>query len=353
MAGFALFRLPYQQHTVLVEQLSGSPEECGDYAELSGKSGFVVAPFSPSRANPILIIRPDRVVVDADTDRLCCSTKDNDNKSSADYHTLFDTFHSKLTNGEFQKLVLSRSITIDRQRNTSPTKLFNDACHRYPRMMIMLVSTPRCGTWLAATPETLLAGCGRQWQTMALAGTQQYKQQICWDDKNIEEQHLVATYIQQQLQALGIVSSEIEPRTIRAGNLAHLRSDFTFGMDDATQIGQVLSALHPTPAVCGLPKQKAYEFILSHEQHDRSYYSGFMGPLLMDTMLPETAGRQATHLFVTLRCMEIKQHCCRLYAGGGLLKDSCEQQEWQETEAKLDTMRMLITEHQKHNHNNV
>jgi isochorismate synthase len=51
---------------------------------------------------------------------------------------------------------------------------------------------------------------------------------------------------------------------------------------------------------------------------------------------------QATHLYVSLRCMNIDGDCCHLYAGGGLLRDSVEQQEWLETEAKLETMRRLL-----------
>ena len=95
------------------------------------------------------------------------------------------------------------------------------------------------------------------------------------------------------------------------------------------EVGRVLSALHPTPAVCGIPKQAALEFILNNESHERKYYSGFCGPLNMDG---------ATHLYVSLRCMEIMDNVCRLYAGGGLLIDSEEKREWEETKIKLNTM---------------
>jgi isochorismate synthase len=49
-----------------------------------------------------------------------------------------------------------------------------------------------------------------------------------------------------------------------------------------------------------------------------------------------------THLYVSLRCMNIEGNHYHLYAGGGLLKDSILEQEWQETEAKLETMRRCI-----------
>ena len=57
-----------------------------------------------------------------------------------------------------------------------------------------------------------------------------------------------------------------------------------------------------------------------------------MGPLGLDE----------THLYVSLRCMNIDGSICHLYAGGGLLKDSILNQEWLETEAKLQTMRQIM-----------
>jgi isochorismate synthase len=65
-----------------------------------------------------------------------------------------------------------------------------------------------------------------------------------------------------------------------------------------------------------------------------------MGPLQLSLSAAE-----ATHLFVNLRCMQIFSDGYRLYAGGGLLPDSVEEMEWQETETKLDTMRNLFIRH--------
>ena len=80
-------------------------------------------------------------------------------------------------------------------------------------------------------------------------------------------------------------------------------------------------------------KDKAQQFILSNEQLNRGYYSGFSGLL----------GENGTaKIYVTLRCMQLSRSACRLYAGGGLLKDSIEENEWLETESKLDTMRKLL-----------
>ena len=113
----------------------------------------------------------------------------------------------------------------------------------------------------------------------------------------------------------------------------HLASDFFFSLKPGCNIGDVISTLHPTPAICGMPKAETYDFILANESSKRAYYSGFAGPLNCD---------EGTHLYVTLRCMEIGDGYCRLYAGGGLLSDSVEENEWLETEAKMETMRRCL-----------
>jgi isochorismate synthase len=94
-----------------------------------------------------------------------------------------------------------------------------------------------------------------------------------------------------------------------------------------------LKVLHPTPAVCGLPKEKAYRFIKENEGYDRNYYSGFVGML-------NPLGK--TDLYVNLRCLNYKVNELSLYAGSGLLSASELEDEWQETEKKLQTMKRLL-----------
>ena len=151
--------------------------------------------------------------------------------------------------------------------------------------------------------------------------------------KNIQEQRFVSTYITERLEQVASDIEEKGPYTARAGHLVHLRSDFHFTLSDASRLGELLNALYPTPAVCGLPKDAARDFIIHNEFASRQYYSGFAGPLYLEG---------GTHLFVSLRCMRIDQEACSLYAGGGLLSDSDMETEWRETECKMDTMRGLL-----------
>ena len=360
--------MPHAEEYHVVRQEEGNPLVLGNLRELNGRSGFVIAPFVVRPDCPIVVIsgnhathrvEPGRAAFRRTLSAVEQADAKHDAKSGTlnSYKLAFGRFHDALLAGRFQKLVLARSESCaytpasPDEQAAALESLFLDACQRYPRMFVTLFSAPQTGTWLMATPEVLVQGSTSPTpallSTMALAGTMKLEgeqlrfdnpdrsgvQDIRWSQKNIQEQRLVATYIADVLKGFADDITERGPYTTRAANLVHLRSDFTFVPKAGIGIGDMVSALHPTPAVCGLPKAEAQAFILQNEPSSRRYYSGFCGPL-------DVSG--STHLFVSLRCMEIFDDSCRLYAGGGLLIDSVEEQEWQETEAKMQTMRQLM-----------
>ena len=369
MNSFAIYRLPHAEQCTLIRQTSGTPRQLAALSELNDSSGFVVAPFSISRDRPLLLIRPDEVLTlpcqrgsllvanyEFPAGKLPVSRRETPSvpagrsEGRAAYASDFARFHQKLSEGAFRKVVLSRCAVEPRTDDEAPLDLFLKACERYPRLFVAMVYTPQSGLWLVATPEILLEGSADSWRTIALAGTMQLQgddlkgegEHARWSAKNIEEQRLVATYIMEQLKPFVGDLCEEGPRTVRAANLVHLRSDFTFTLLNNARVGDLLSALHPTPAVCGLPKSATLRFILDNEHSPRRYYSGFMGPLNLQPSPSSSLSAPATHLYVSLRCMQMTDSAYCLYAGGGLLKESQEEQEWQETEAKLQTMRQLI-----------
>ena len=354
MSAFAYYRMPRADEYYLVRQDESEPLVLNDLRQLNGRSGFVVAPFAASKECPIVVIEQKKPPTSQPLPSYPlfgrrAGGEVREGQGGVSLYP-FTRFHDALLDGHFQKLVLARSESLEVSSSLlgedNGLSLFLEACHRYPRMFVTLFSTPQTGTWLMATPEVLIQKSER-FSTMALAGTMKLEgeqlkfdnpdrsgvQDIRWSQKNIQEQRLVATYIADTLKDFADDITEQGPYTTRAANLVHLRSDFTFVPKQGVGIGDMVKALHPTPAVCGLPKAEAQAFILKNEPAPRRYYSGFCGPVELD-------GR--TDLFVSLRCMELSSHSCRLYAGGGLLTDSVEEQEWQETEAKMMTMRQLI-----------
>ena len=352
---FALYRLPWTDECYFVLQQSGDVEQLADIRELNKKKGFVMAPFLQSDHHPLIVIHPDITAYDWDeiseaisslecadalltcknqTEKLSPFVSEETDKER--YTQAFERFITPLQKKHFQKLVLSRSSTKHINDDFSPLAAFVRACNNYPRMMIYLCHTPVSGTWVGSTPEILLSGHGKEWHTVALAGTMPMQNEVMpmdWDKKNQDEQGYVADYIRRIIKKFGNKMNEKGPYTARAGQLVHLKTDFYFLLKNTYNIGNLLQELHPTPAVCGLPKEDAFRFILENEGYDRSYYSGFIGWL-------DTEGH--TDLYVNLRCMEIKPGETTLYAGGGILASSEIESEWTETGDKMNTMKSIL-----------
>ncbi len=341
---FAVYRIPGEETCRLLVQDTGDTLLFNDIKELNGQSGFVMAPFQITGSCPIVVVKPSRIeeirlhnnLFDWNGIQPDYKKDFPDNPGlKKDYNHRFHTFIAPVKEKRFKKLVLSRSITVGKEKDFSPAQAFLLACQRYIRSYVYLCHSPQAGTWLGSTPEMLLSGEGNVWNTVAIAGTQPLvdgELPKSWDDKNLIEQMLVSYYIRTQLQSFDIHPVEKGPYTVRAAELAHLRSDFHFALPQTLQLGNVLELLHPTPAVCGLPKEEAYRFISENEGYNRRYYSGFVGWL-------DPEGRN--DLYVNLRCMNILSDSFTLFAGGGLLPSSVLEQEWNETEDKLKTMLFL------------
>lgn len=350
---FALYRLPGEQDIRLVLQTSNQSETFLNLSDLNDRKGFVITPFQISKATPIILIQPEIVLAGEESvfDYLYKSSITNQtNKQSAVFFeqleaTTFDhyqegyaKFHEALVDETLKKLVLSRTFEVIREKNFSAGLSFERACEKYPDNFIFLCNSAETGTWLGCSPEILVSGQNGNWKTDALAGTKKVSEvdnNVIWDSKNRLEQQIVIEYMHQQLLKANIESTYSEPKTIRSGNLAHLKSEFTFHIDDSSKIGNLLNLLHPSPAVCGFPKKEAFDFIIENEGYDRKYYSGFLGYLDVDNK---------TDLFVNLRCMQIFKDNLRLFAGGGILPSSELISEWKETEYKLQTILSIINE---------
>ena len=349
MAAFAFYRLPYKDSYTLVMQNDDDPEKLSSVDELNGKSGFVIAPFMPSEECPIPLMRPDvvkHIKLKAEMTIQEAEVSLSSKKEKQAYAQDFETFHEQLEKGKFDKIVLARCSKMKSEAcaHIQTKELFLKACQMYPRLFIALVSTTQSGTWLMATPEILLSGNGCEFKTMALAGTQPAPastivsdipiEGVEWQEKDQMEQQYVTDYIEDVISEFSQHYTKKGPFTTMAAQLYHLRTDFLFRLDDIDCLGDVLDELFPTPAICGIPKEETRQFILDNESIDRKYYSGFVGPLMPNG---------ETHLYVSLRCMNIHQGGkFDLYAGGGLLAESEMEKEWLETEAKMQTMRKVV-----------
>lgn len=348
---FALYHLPGAKDVVCLQD--SHPQRISGIAELMDGAGYVVAPFCEDEDLPILLLHPERLVR-MSMDALICDAEKvptplrythDDEVQQALYHESFCHVASALAGGRARKVVLARQMHLHFSEVSplpSLMSLFATACRIYPDNFVSLWRTPQTGCWLVATPECLLEKVtDTLWHTMALAGTMTWPEgaphdgHAHWSRKNREEQKCVRDYIHDCIlpHARHIEVSPTYPA--RAGQLAHLRTDFTFSLHDEAKVGQLIAQLHPTPAVCGMPTAEAAGIIAEAEKQSRRYYSGYNGPWHLEG---------ECRLYVSLRCMEWRpeQRHSILYIGGGVMPTSLEENEWNETVRKAGTMLRVI-----------
>jgi isochorismate synthase len=245
-----------------------------------------------------------------------------------------DVFVNEFDARGIEKAVFSRIKAVEKNNNDSPLTLFRKLTDAYgEEALVYLASDPQFGTWIGATPESLLEGGDLGIQSMALAGTKETKD-IDWTEKEYHEQELVAQYIEDIIKGQSPIQfkkSEVE--TVKNGAVYHLRTNYTFEIPPY-KWNSLIDRLHPTPAVCGTPRELAFELIRNFEPHDRVFYAGILG----------IKGLTTLKVFVNLRCMQILKDNYALYVGGGITKDSDLVAEWRETELKSQTLLKIIND---------
>lgn len=308
------------------------------YSKNYTESGFVFAPFNDENST-VLIPENQSDFLSEEvkiTEIFELKTSFPKDTSSKDFHIkLVKKGIDTIENEQFKKVVLSRKEEVQLVDFDLIT-VFQKLLQTYPTAFVYVWFHPKVGLWLGATPETLLKIKGQHFETMALAGTQTYKgtTDVTWQQKEIEEQQFVTDYIVSNLKESNINVNISEVETVKAGSLLHLRTAISGNLQlENWNLQGLIQSLHPTPAVCGLPKNTSKEFIIANENYKREFYTGFLGELNLN---------EVSQLFVNLRCVQIKNLNALIYVGGGITKDSNSQKEWEETVAKSTTIKSVL-----------
>jgi len=348
---FVAYRKPNEALVKGILQSDTTIHTVTDYSE----SGFVFAPFDTDKQ---ILLTPFENCIET----LFEETEETDNaipiinnlEDKAQHIKLVKKGVDAIDKTNLNKVVLSRMVECSLEMNT-PIDLFKNALGEYANAFVYLWYHPEVGCWLGATPEVLLQTRNNQFKTMALAGTQLYEKGITWEPKEQEEQQIVTDYIAEKLLTKDFCFTVSDPYTIKAGGLAHIRSDFNgrFSSISATaDLRKLIHLLHPTPAVCGYPTEFAKDFILKNEGYDRCFYTGFLGELNISSKRKNNRRNtennayrfitNSSNLYVNLRCMELNDSYVSIYVGGGVTASSDAEREYIETCNKMNTMKKLI-----------
>jgi isochorismate synthase len=336
---FVLFTKPDSDKMVGLFQKNDHLYFLQDFAA----KGFVFAPFDGDLM-PYIPQKESDVYVESivQTDYLVAKTiaPEIDETAQIVFENLVQRGHAAIQKNVFEKVVLSRKEEV-LLRQFDLESVFKKLIAFYPTAFNYCFFHPKIGMWMGATPEQFLKINQKSLQTVALAGTKiaTKAENVIWQEKEIEEQRLVTEFITTGLQDKVSELTVSSPYTVKAGNLFHIKTDIAATIKSKKAKGEIITALHPTSAVCGLPKESAKAFILKNESYDREYYSGFLGELNIDLATFRT---EQSDLFVNLRCMKIVGDTAELFIGCGITKDSIPADEFMETVNKSMTMRKVL-----------
>lgn len=323
---FALFVKPNQV------QLNGVFQSTDELVEFSGQKGFVFSGFYNTKDvvlpfDSCEVIQENWSYEKQYQERIYFSDSEG-----VEFKNLVQKGINAIVENQFEKVVLSRKIEIPNDTINS-IESFKNLVNTYSTAFRYLFYHPQIGFWMGATPEQLVKIKNGEFYTMALAGTQPYSEHIVWGEKEIKEQELVTDFIKNQIKDKVDTIKISDATTHRAGSIVHLKTDISGSIKSSIQPLDLVKALHPTSAVCGMPLQQARGFILEHEGYDRKYYSGYLG---------EWNGMENSDLFVNLRCCEFLENAVAVYVGCGITKDSIPEHEFIETFNKSSTIVSIL-----------
>ena len=241
-----------------------------------------------------------------------------------------------LLDAELKKVVLARRAAFTFTGQLSPFHLLNKLQADTPGCFHFLFQ-PREGTaFLGASPERLLRRDGRQLQSEALAGTrpradtasadEQLHAELFESEKDRREHEYVRQSLQSTLRPFCTtlrMDAQISQMKLARGR--HLYSELHGRLHPGASTLAVLSALHPTPAVGGLPKDSALHVLRRLEDFDRGWYAGPVGWI----------GPDEAEFAVAIRSGLVQAEQLALFSGAGIVDGSAPRREWTEIEQKI------------------
>ena len=302
------------------------------------ENGFVFASFDGSQrfvfpAINCEIVREELTVTKKQIEKASLEISDN---GKIAFQELVEKGIESIEKGAFQKVVLSRKESIGAS-GFQFLQTFEKMLSAYPTAFRYCWFHPEIEMWMGATPEQLLKIEHSAFRTVALAGTQKWQAEndAIWQEKEKQEQQYVTDFIIAQLETEVISIVKTKPYSFQAGNLLHLKTDISGVLKNDFNLQKIIQNLHPTPAVCGLPKEASKRFITENEGYNRKFYAGFLGEINLNQ-------EGDSDLYVNLRCMEIAENQIHIYVGCGITKDSDPNKEYIETANKAMTMKQIL-----------
>jgi isochorismate synthase len=266
--------------------------------------------------------------------------------SPADWEVYIGQIHHAIEHEGYLKIVAARRCDVTLPYASNDVDVIN-----------RLTTEPKCATYafrraessfVGASPELLFLKSGLELRTQALAGTARSSGRngrsrtlqpadLLGSPKDRSEHEFVVEAIRNALAPLcDDVSVQRDPEVLKLRNILHINTPFEARVRPTTHATDLIAALHPTPAVGGVPRRESQEWIVAHEKNERGWYTGPVG--WFDS-------RGDAEFAVAIRCGVIAGNHAHLYTGAGVVLNSNHASEYAETALKqLPMLRALGVE---------
>ena len=315
---------------VTIETRWSADGELGNPAD-AGAERVGAAPAAGAERAAVAAARPERAAGDESA-----APEVPDAASKARWLDAVRRTLERIREGDFSKAVLARSRSIQLDRSSDPIAIMGSLRAAYPNCYRFLISDGRGGAFLGASPERLVRLARGEVLTEAVAGTLRCEpgddgvalaRTLAESKKDQSEHRIVLQYL---IETLTPVCESLQapdaPEVMRLPHLLHLRTPVRGVARPGAHVLDLVSRLHPTPAVAGWPRSEALSWIGRVETAGRGWFAGPVG----------WVGAQGDGDFaVGIRSIAIHGRRARLFAGAGIVEGSDPELEWNETELKM------------------
>ncbi len=238
--------------------------------------------------------------------------------------------------GEIDKAVLARRSDLTCSSVIDPVAYLSDLIYVNNKCYSFMIEPVRGSAFVGVSPERLFKINDNTLLTEAVSGTvprgaNEYedRENAKWllsSEKNRHEHTLVEEYLRRQFDDLCDSGAVLSERSLlKLKNVSHLYSRIEGRLQEGAGIADVIRSLHPTPAVGGLPTDKAMRTIRNLEPFSRGWYAAPVGIFGADT----------SDVTVAIRSALISGDTISVFAGAGIVEGSEPISEWQELEHKI------------------
>ena len=245
------------------------------------------------------------------------------------------TVLDRIEAGALSKVVLAQALSVTPEATVSPLAVLEHLTAVYPDCYRFILEPTTEAAFLGATPERLVSLTDRRLETEAIAGStgrgdtsaedDWLESELLASEKDRHEHDLVVETICDRLEPFSTAVEIGELYVRQLATVQHLQTPITATLSDDYHVFELIEALHPTPAVGGLPPAEAYAAIRDAERFDRGWYAAPVGWI--------DADGNGTFA-IAIRSAVVGRSSVRLFAGAGIVANSVPEREWDELQLK-------------------